>query len=296
MLGFIGLGLMGLPMAQNLARAGVPLVVWNRTAASCIPLVDAGARAAPDPQEVFRSSDDGVILMLADEAAMDAVLQRESGRVGLDIQDRIIISMGTFSPAYAVDFARDVEAAGGRYVEAPVSGSRGPAENGELVGMLAGRDADLAHVRPLLAPVCSHIFVCGKEAGDALRMKLAANLYLIAMVASLAEAANLAKSAGLDLDVFARVIAAGPLSSPVAVAKLNKLCAADWSPQATLRDVYKNAYLVQQAAREANAHAPLTEAASALFKEAANSDLAESDMIAVTRLYAERTERLRRAR
>ncbi|MFN3352767.1 MAG: NAD(P)-dependent oxidoreductase [Brevundimonas sp.] len=287
-LGFIGLGIMGRPMALNLARAGVPLVVWNRTSASSSVLAKAGARVADAPHDVFRAADAGVILMLAHETAMDAVLGRSAGRWGVEIADRTLINMGTFSPAYAKRLADEAAAAGGRYVEAPVSGSRGPAEAGTLVAMLAGEPADVQAVEPLLAPMCAGMFRCGSRAGDALRMKLAVNHYLVAMVASLAEAAAFAGAAGLDLEVFARIIAAGPLSSPVALAKLDKLRAADWTPQATLRDVFKNADLIQREARSARAFTPLLEVAAELFEQAARSPFADQDMIALARLYAER--------
>jgi 3-hydroxyisobutyrate dehydrogenase len=131
--GFVGLGVMGQPMAVNLARAGVDLVVWNRTPARSEPVRAAGARVAATAAEVFARAD-VVFLMLADGPAIDAVL----GGVAADLTGRVVVHMGTTSPEYSRGLEARVRARGGSYVEAPVSGSRLPAEAGRLVGMLAG--------------------------------------------------------------------------------------------------------------------------------------------------------------
>lgn len=125
--GFIGLGVMGRPMALRLASAGTPLVVWNRTPERAEPLRAAGAEVAADPAEVFARAE-VVLLMLADEAAVDAVLGRGTPALAARVAGRTVVHMGTTSPEYSHAVEADVRAAGGRYVEAPVSGSRVPAE------------------------------------------------------------------------------------------------------------------------------------------------------------------------
>ncbi len=125
-IGFIGIGVMGAPMAANLVRAGLPLVVWSRTARHCLPLADLGARIASSPAEVFAQAGT-VILMLATEAAMDEVLGRGTPAVASLVAGTTLVHMGTTSPAYSERLGRDVAAAGGHYAECPVSGSRRPA-------------------------------------------------------------------------------------------------------------------------------------------------------------------------
>src|SRR5579864_1683165 len=125
--GFIGLGTMGEPMALNLVRAGTSLVVWNRSPSKCGMLAEAGAAVANDPAEVFARCD-VVILMLVDGAAIDAVLARGNSAFTDRVKGRKLINMATTSPAYSRKLEADVRAAGGSYVEAPVSGSRKPAE------------------------------------------------------------------------------------------------------------------------------------------------------------------------
>ena len=198
MIGFIGLGSMGEPMALNLVRAGTPLLAWNRSPAKAAILAAAGAEIAPDAAQVFARTDI-VILMLADEGAVDAVLDRGGPDFAVRVAGRIIVHMGTTAPAYSQGLETDIRAAGGRYVEAPVSGSRKPAEAGQLVGMLAGAPAAVDEVRPLLAPICRETIVCGAVPG-ALLMKLSVNLFLISMVTGLAESVHFAERHGLDLD------------------------------------------------------------------------------------------------
>src|SRR5689334_8205592 len=167
---------MGQPMALNLARAvaaiGVAgLVVWNRTASRAEPLRAAGARVAGSPGEVFRRAGEVLLLLLGDEAAIDAVVDRGGARCAHYVAGRTIVHMGTTAPDYSRELEAAVRGGGGRYVEAPVSGSRTPAEAGELVAMLAGEPDAVDAVRPLLVPVCRDTFGCGPVPGGLL-MKL----------------------------------------------------------------------------------------------------------------------------
>lgn len=128
-IGFIGLGVMGEPMALNLVRAGLPLLVWNCGPEKRDILKAAGAAVAENPRQVFRETDI-VILMLADEAATDGVLARGTPDFAENVRERTIVQMGTTAPGYSKLLEADTRAAGGHYVEAPVSGSRKPAETG----------------------------------------------------------------------------------------------------------------------------------------------------------------------
>ncbi|MFL6123801.1 NAD(P)-dependent oxidoreductase [Actinophytocola sp.] len=283
--GFLGLGVMGQPMALNLAHAGTPLVVWNRTPSRTGPLRDAGAVVASDPAEVFATTGT-VLMMLADDAATDAVLGRGTQAFPTNVAGRVIVHMGTTAPEYSRRLGADVTAAGGRYVEAPVSGSRVPAAKGELVGMLAG-DA-VEEVRPLLTPMCHETFACG-AVPNALLMKLAVNLYLITMVTGLAEATHFADRHGLDPHLFEAVLAAGPMASSVSRGKAAKLVAGDFDVQASVANVLENNRLVAAAARAANLASPLLDVCHALYGEAAALGHGQSDMVAVLHAIEART-------
>ncbi|MFH9405070.1 NAD(P)-dependent oxidoreductase [Streptomyces sp. NPDC017638] len=285
--GFIGLGVMGGPMALRLARAGTALVVWNRTPGRAEPLRAAGAEVAADAAEVFARAET-VLLMLADEAAVDAVLGRGTPDLAARVAGRTVVHMGTTSPDHSRALEADVRAAGGRYVEAPVSGSREPAERGRLVAMLAGEEDAVAAVRPLLAPLCRETFACGAVPG-ALLMKLSVNLFLITQVTGLAEAFHFAERQGLDRRLFLDVLDAGPMASAVSRMKAPKLRERDFAVQAAALDVLKNNRLIAEAAREAGLASPLLDVCHTLFRETVARGHGGEDMVAVLRAIEART-------
>ncbi|MGI5460286.1 NAD(P)-dependent oxidoreductase [Streptomyces sp. CA-249302] len=285
--GFIGLGVMGQPMAINLARAGTPLVVWNRTAERCAPLRAAGAEVAASAAEVFERAD-VVFLMLADEQAIDAVLGRGTPDLAARVAGRVVVHMGTTSPEYSDGLQDAVRSAGGGYVEAPVSGSRVPAEQGQLVAMLAGDDEAVETVRPLLAPMCREAFACG-PVPDALLMKLSVNLFLITQVTGLTEAFHFADRHGLDRRLFLDVLDAGPMASAVSRMKAPKLLDRDFTVQAGAADVLKNNRLIAEAARRAGLASPLLDICHALFGETVAHGYGHEDMVAVLHALEMRT-------
>lgn len=286
--GFIGLGVMGQPMAGNLARAGTPLVVGNRTPGRCEPLRALGAEVAASPAEVFERAGT-VILMLADETATDDVLGRGAPAFASRVAGHTVVHMGTTSAEYSAGLQTDVRAAGGRYVEAPVSGSRVPAERGELVGMLAGDDDAVSAVRPLLAPLCRETFDCGAVPG-ALLMKFSVNLFLITLVTGLAEAFHFAERHGLDRRLLRDVLDAGQMASAVSRVKGPKLLERDFSVQAAAADVLKNNRLIAEAARGAGLASPLLDVCHALYGETVALGHGGEDMAAVLRALEARSE------
>lgn len=286
--GFIGLGTMGQPMALNLARAGTPLVVWNRTPGRSEALRSAGAELAGSPAEVFARAGT-VILMLADEAAVDAVLGRGTPAFAPRLAGRTVVHMGTTSAEYSAGLQDAVRAAGGRYVEAPVSGSRIPAEQGELVGMTAGDEDAVAAVRPLLAAMCRETFDCGAVPG-ALLMKFSVNLFLITLVSGLAEAFHFADRQGLDQRLLRDVLDAGPMASAVSRVKGTKLLARDFTVQAAATNVLENNRLIAEAARKAGLASPLLDACHALYGEAVAQGHGDEDMVAVLHALETRTD------
>jgi len=291
--GFIGLGVMGQPMALNLARAGTPLVVWNRTPAKSEVLRAAGATVATAPADVFTRAR-VVILMLADGAAVDSALGRGTPEFDAHVAGHTIVHMGTTSPGYSRALEADVRAAGGSYVEAPVSGSRKPAEAGALVAMLAGDPAAAELVRQLLQPVCHQTIICG-PVPNGLLMKLSVNLFLITMVTGLAEAVHFADRHGLDMELFQAALDAGPMASNVSRVKTAKLLARDFAVQASIANVLENNRLVAEAARESHLASPLLDVCHALYRETLALGHDQSDMVAVLRAIETRTDGPRQA-
>lgn len=227
--GFIGLGTMGLPMARNLADDGIALSVWNRKPKSPDAFPSGcDVEFAPSSRAVLRQSQTS-ILMLLNQDAVDAVLERDTAAFIENVQGKTIIGMGSVDPSYSVALAGDIAEAGGAYLEAPVSGSRVPAERGQLVCLLGGDPAVADAAAPLLRAMCKDQIYCG-AAGDALRMKLAINLFLCSSLVALAEATNFfASKAGLPLEKFKQAVAVGPLSSDFVTIKLPKLIEKDFA-------------------------------------------------------------------
>ena len=282
-MGFIGLGTMGLPIALNMVRAGTDLVVWNRSEPACDAMRAVGARVAGTASQVLTQSQ-VVFVMLANGEVIDAVLERGTPRFGELVRGRTLVHMGTTAPSYSQRLAADTAAAGGRYVEAPVSGSRVPAQAGELVGMIAGPDDAVDVVLPLLEPVCSSVVRCG-EVPSATQMKLAVNLFLITEVVGLVEAFHFAERNGLDLELFQSVVDAGPMASAVSRLKLGKLVHGDFAVQASISDVFYNNRLIADAARGAQVSTPLPDICHQLFEEAERLGHGDEDMAAVLRAF-----------
>jgi 3-hydroxyisobutyrate dehydrogenase len=270
---------MGTPMALNLLKAGTSLIVWNRTPGKAAALEQAGAVVAKTPAALF-SQADIILMMLADGSAIDAVLDRGGPAFPARVAGRLIVSMGTASPDYSRALADEIRAAGGHYAEAPVSGSRKPAEAGQLVAMLAGEEEDIARLRPLLAPLCRETVFCGKVP-QGLAMKLAVNLFLLTTVTGLAESVHFAARQGLDLGILASVLNEGQMASAISTLKLSKLISGDFSPHAAIADVARNGMLIAEAARSAKIAVPLLFACDELYREAVALGHGAEDMAAV---------------
>lgn len=282
--GFIGLGAMGEPMACHLLDQLGQLTVWNRTPARCLPLAEAGAQVAGSAAELFAASR-VVFLMLTDGHAVDAVLERGTDRFAVHVAGRTVVNTATVSPHYSKALETDIRAAGGAYVEAPVSGSRKPAEQGQLVAMLAGEPAAVAAVEPLLAAMCRASVPCG-AVPRALTMKFAVNIFLIASVTGLAEAAHFAQAEGLDLQAWAGIVNASQMASDISRVKVDKLLGGDLDAQAAIVNVLETTRLIAETAQAEGIRAPLMDASLALYRRADAMGLGGSDMIAVVRAFS----------
>ena len=286
-LGFLGLGLMGQPMALNLARSGAPLTVWNRSREKCEPLRAAGSAIASSPAELFARAE-VVFAMMVNEEATDAVLERGSPAFSRMVRGRTVVCMSSHAPDYSRALAAEVSAAGGRYVEAPVSGSRKPAEAGQLVALVAGEPKVVTEVAPLLAPMCRQIVRCG-AVGNGLLMKLAINLLLNQSIAALAEAFHFADGHGLDLHAFEAAINAGSMASDLTRVKIPKLVARDFAPQAAAADALNSQRTIAAAAQRAGLATPLLDAGIKLYEETLALGHGRLDMVSVLAAIEART-------
>jgi len=287
-IGFVGLGAMGEPMALNLVKSAIPLIVWNRSAVKARPLGEAGAEVARSSDEVFARAET-IILMLGGATVTDAVLRRSDTDLADRIRGKTIVHMGTTSPAFSLALEKDIRAAGGAYVESPVSGSRVPAQSGQLVAMLAGEPSVVDRTRPLLAPMCREAIYCG-PVPSALQMKLAVNAFLLPLVTALAESMHFAERHDLNVQQLVSILDAGPMASVVSRAKAAKLASREFTVQASVANAFENCRLTAEAAHQTGISSPLIDVCHALYGEALQLGLAELDMVAVLAAFEQRTQ------
>ena len=207
-LGFIGLGLMGLPMALRLREAGHALSVWNRSPAKADAARHAGASVAASPADVARSADI-VFLCLTDSAAVEQVVFGSGGLASADGTGRIVVDFSSIAPAATRDIAARLEAANGmRWIDAPVSGGTKGAAEGTLAVMAGGAQADFERVRPCVLAMAQRFTLMG-PLGAGQTTKLCNQVIVGSAMCVLAEATRLALNAGIDPLLLPQALAGG---------------------------------------------------------------------------------------
>jgi 3-hydroxyisobutyrate dehydrogenase-like beta-hydroxyacid dehydrogenase len=278
---FAGIGRMGLAMARNVAGAGFPLVVWNRTAERCIPLADAGARVVTEPAGLAAA--EVVVTMLSDGRAAHAVLV-ESGLLDAMRPGTIVLEMSTIGPTAAVELAAQALRRGVQLLDAPVSGSVSVAEQAGLFVMVGGDREAYARATPVLDAMSrGHVLLGPSGAGAA--MKLAVNAMIAVTNESLAETLVLAEAFGIPRERAYDVLAAGALASPFVHYKRGAFLHPDTEPVAfTTALMRKDLALAQELAARLGVRIPAAVAAAGMLEEALGNGLADADMASVLRL------------
>lgn len=286
--GFVGLGAMGAPMARNVADAGYPLVVWNRTRETADAFAeDVPADVASTPRELAERAD-VVITMVTDGDAVLEVLEGSDGVLaGLDDGD-VVVEMSTVGPESTEMAAELVRAAGGRFVDSPVSGTVGPAESGTLTILAAGDDDDLDAVRPILEAMGEPIIECG-DVGAGTDMKLFVNLLLGDAMQAFAEAMVFGKARGLDIDDMLDVVGSGGLDAPLFQAKGEMIRRGEFDPQFPVDLLFKDMSLALDAAGDSAVPMPATAAAREAVNGARAGGHGDEDMAAVVKFLEDAT-------
>ncbi|RDW62948.1 NAD(P)-dependent oxidoreductase [Aspergillus mulundensis] len=278
-IGFIGLGVMGTPMALNLSRR-FPLTVWNRTASKYPPFRQAGAMVAETPQELAESSE-VIFTMLFNDTSFESILTSSFKNA---LRGKILVNTSSVSVEYSRYLAEEAQKSGARFIEMPVSGSKVPAEQGQLVGMVAGDEVVANQVKSIVQPaMVKEAIYCG-SIGSGLKTKYAVNLYLITMSAGLAESMALARAQGLNIKAFGQVLDAGPMASAYSKLKIAKMISRDYSPQAAVKDCYNLTQLITSAAQDVDAETPLIQLSASLYHKALTQQLGDLDMIALEKI------------
>jgi len=280
--GFMGMGIMGVPMASHIARGGCPLVVFNRSRDKLRPLEELGARPAASPKELALASE-AVVLMVTGHQAIDALLWGAEGAGEALDASKTVVNMSTVSPAYARGLAERVASTGAGFLDAPVLGTKKPAEDAKLL-ILAGGDASLVEkFTPLLSLMGRKVVHCG-PAGQGSMMKMAANLMLGILAEGLAEAFHFALKGGLSTEAFLDVVLSGPLACPLFAMKASMLEENDFPASFPLKHMTKDLELMLDTAYETGAAVPAGQTQLHLYKTAVNRGWGDHDFAAVSRV------------
>jgi 2-hydroxy-3-oxopropionate reductase len=280
--GFVGLGVMGRPMARNLARAGHRVVVWNRGPGPAAELAAAGATVAPTPAELAAAAP-VVLTMLPDLPQVEEVLHRDDGLLAGMGRGSLLVVMGTVSPVGVRELGDRLEPAGVSLVDAPVSGGDVGAEQATLSIMVGGRPEDVARVRPLLEAMGTTVDHLGPLGAGQLA-KACNQIVVGATLTALSEALVLARKGGLDAERVFAVLGGGLAASRALEVKGPKLLRGDFRPGGAAAFQHKDLGFALAAARAEGVALPLTALVDQLYGAARWSGFGDDDHSVVVRV------------
>jgi 3-hydroxyisobutyrate dehydrogenase len=282
----LGLGAMGRPIATNLAAAGFPLVVWNRTASVADEVAsDIGATAVPSPRAAAEQAD-VVIAMVRDDAASRAVwLDPEVGAVAGLREGAVAVEASTVTPTWVAELSHSVPAHAS-FLEAPVLGSRPQAAGQQLVSLVGGEPAVLERIRPVLAASSGRIEHVG-PVGNGAAMKLVVNAALAGQVALFAELVAAIERSPLDDEQAVALLSSLPLTAPAVQRVLGLVTARNFSPNFPIELVAKDlGYMTAMLGERPSAGAPsVVRAAADTFAAAVGAGHGDLDISGVANLY-----------
>jgi 3-hydroxyisobutyrate dehydrogenase/2-hydroxy-3-oxopropionate reductase len=275
---FLGMGIMGRPMAANLVKAGHEVSTWNRTPGKDLE----GARGASHPADAVRGVE-VVWMCVSDTRAVESVLFGPGGAEEALAEGMIVADSSTISPSATLRFAERVKVRGAHYVDAPVTGSKIAAESGSLIFMAGGEEAVLATLAPLFQAMGKQMFHMG-DTGKGQATKLAMNLQIALIYEGFAEALTLATKLGVDINRLMPLVQASMVRSGVVDYKAPFIMKRDFSPNFPLRLMLKDIHLTLEAAKEARVRLPGLEAVEEVYDLAAEEGHQDLDYAATLTL------------
>ncbi|HEX7309435.1 NAD(P)-dependent oxidoreductase [Lentzea sp.] len=271
----LGTGLMGAPIAANLAAAGHEVRVWNRTRAKAEPLADKGATVADSPAAAVEGVD-VVLTVLNDGAAVTSAIQAAAESLP---HDAVWIQASTVGIGATEDHIALARSLGLEFVDAPVLGSTKPAQEGKLVVLASGADELRERVQPVFDVIGARTMWVG-EAGASSKLKLVANSWVLALTAAVGEAVSLAEASGLDPKLFLEAVSGGAMDTPYLQMKGNAIIERSFEPAFTVQNALKDALLVNEAAVRGGVQLDVAQAAAARLNRAVTKGHGDEDMAA----------------
>ncbi|MFF3748269.1 NAD(P)-dependent oxidoreductase [Streptomyces kronopolitis] len=271
----LGTGIMGAAMARNLARAGLDVRVWNRTRARAEPLAADGVRVTDTPAEAVDGADAVLTMLLDGPAALDALRQAASALPS----GALWLQMGTVGAEGLAPLAGFAAEHGLRFVDAPVLGTKDPAEKGELTILAAGPQEVRERAERIFGIVGSSTRWVGEDAagGAASRLKLVVNTWVLTVISGTGESLALAKGLGVDPRDFLAAVAGGALDLPYLRLKSELILSENYPASFTVSAARKDARLITEAARDAGVHVDLLAAAAERLRRAEQQGHGDKD-------------------
>jgi len=278
-IGFIGTGIMGSRMAHNLLAGGYELIVHNRTKEKADSLTRAGAEWADSPRKAAEKADIIFTMLSKPEAVKDVALSGNGLLQGAK-KDALWVDCSTVDPAFSKEMHAKASEKGIRFMDAPVAGTKQPAEKGELVFFAGGSNKDFEEVKPLLEKMGKKILHLG-ETGKGTSMKMVVNLMLAAAMASFSEALVLGESLGFDKETLFNTLLGGPVTAPYLTAKKEKFAKGEYETDFPLQWMLKDLSLVIRTAGENNISLSTANTVKEEFAGAEKKGLGELDFSAL---------------
>jgi 3-hydroxyisobutyrate dehydrogenase-like beta-hydroxyacid dehydrogenase len=284
-IGFLGLGTMGEPIANNLRKSGHDLTVWNRTPSKADHIVSKGGKLARTPRECAAGRD-LVFTCVSDDKALEAVLEGPDGALAGLAKGDVLVDMSTAGTRSAASVAERTARAGASFVACPILGSRHAAEQAQVVLVAGGPPAARERARPALHAVSARMFEMDEPVQAAL-VKLCVNAVGDAMIAGFAEALALGTTGGLTVGRIVEVLQASSFHSPMFLIKAEVVERKAFAPGFAVRLAEKDQRLAQEAAAQHGIRTPVNEAVRRLFAEAMESGRGDKDVASLTELLFE---------
>jgi 3-hydroxyisobutyrate dehydrogenase-like beta-hydroxyacid dehydrogenase len=277
--GFIGLGIMGSRMAGNLLKKGNELVVYNRTREKAEPLAARGAVLAETPAKVAERVS-VIITMLTDPPAIAAVAFGEDGFLDRFSRGSLWIDCSTVNPSFSREMADECAKRGVRFIDAPLAGSKIPAEQGQLIFFAGGERDDVEFSKPLLEAMGKAVFQIGGH-GMGTAMKMVNNLLLAGAIAAFSEGMVLGEKLGITREVLFDSLLASPVAAPILSLKKSMIESGTFEAQFPLKLMHKDLHLASVTAYECGVAMPSAQAVKETFALAVLAGLGEKDVAAL---------------
>ena len=284
-IGFIGLGTMGLPMAVNLLKSGFDVIAYNRTQEKLERFVSQGGKAAVSAEEVSENSD-VIFTMLTADSAVEEVVFGEKGIIKGVKAGQIVIDCSTISPNTSIKVAQELGKLGVEVLDAPVTGSEPQAIEGILTFMAGGKQEVFEQCMPLFEAMGKNAFYMGDN-GAGSYTKLANNTMAAINLLSLTEAITMATKAGIDPELFIKVVSGGGARSGMIDNKAPKILNRDFHPNFATHLMYKDLGLATNIAAQLQVPVPVLSLVKEMLQMAILKGYANEDMCAVIKCYEE---------